>query len=209
MSLIYSICTFLQRITLRSFSTWRVIGIDNIPKTGALIIAANHQSNFDPPLLSASIPRKVNFLAKSSVFTGNIVNYLLKAYGAHPVNRNSIDLKAYRWATNLLNKGQVIVIFPEGTRHPKSMQEPKKGAAKLAMATNAKIIPVGITGTENLGTWLRVLNPTGKLTVNIGATIDPNNYPELIQNNDSEALLDIIMKEIAKLVPSEYRGIYG
>ena len=209
MPIIYNICTFLQRITLRSFSTWRVIGLSNIPKTGPLIIAANHQSNFDPPLLSASIPRKVNFLAKGSVFTGGIVNYLLKAYGAHPVSRNSIDLKAYRWATQLLKQGNVIVIFPEGTRNPKSMNQPKKGAAKLAMATNAKIIPVGITGTENLGTWLRVLNPTGKLTVNIGTAIDPNNYPELIQNNDSEGLLDIIMKEIAELVPSEYRGIYG
>jgi 1-acyl-sn-glycerol-3-phosphate acyltransferase len=209
MALIYSICIFLQRITLRSFSTWRVIGISNVPKTGPLIIAANHQSNFDPPLLSASIPRKVNFLAKGSVFTGGIVNYLLKAYGAHPVNRDSIDLKAYRWATQLLKQGNVIVIFPEGTRNPKSMAQPKKGAAKLAIATNAKIIPVGITGTENLGTWLRVLNPTGKLTVNIGPPIDPNNYPKLIQNNDSEALLDIVMKEIAKLVPSEYRGIYS
>ncbi len=209
MALIYSICIFLQRITLRSFSTWRVIGISNVPKTGPLIIAANHQSNFDPPLLSASIPRKVNFLAKGSVFTGGIVNYLLKAYGAHPVNRDSIDLKAYRWATQLLKQGNVIVIFPEGTRNPKSMAQPKKGAAKLAIATNAKIIPVGITGTENLGTWLRVLNPTGKLTVNIGPPIDPNNSPKLIQNNDSEALLDIVMKEIAKLVPSEYRGIYS
>ena len=209
MSMTYSICTFLQRITLRSFSTWRVIGLANVPKTGPLIIAANHQSNFDPSLLSVSIPRKVNFLAKSSVFIGGVVNYLLKAYGAHPVNRNSIDLKAYRWATQLLKQGNVIVIFPEGTRNPKSMNHPKKGAAKLAMATNAKIIPVGITGTENLGTLLRVFNPTGKLTVNIGTAIDPNNYPELIQNNDSEAFLDIVMKEIAKLVPSEYRGIYG
>ena len=209
MSMIYSICTFLQRITLRSFSTWRVIGLANVPKTGPLIIAANHQSNFDPSLLSVSIPRKVNFLAKSSVFIGGVVNYLLKAYGAHPVNRNSIDLKAYRWATQLLKQGNVIVIFPEGTRNPKSMNHPKKGAAKLAMATNAKIIPVGITGTENLGTLLRVFNPTGKLTVNIGTAIDPNNYPELIQSNDSEAFLDIVMKEIAKLVPSEYRGIYG
>ena len=209
MSMIYSICTFLQRITLRSFSTWRVIGLANVPKTGPLIIAANHQSNFDPSLLSVSIPRKVNFLAKSSVFIGGVVNYLLKAYGAHPVSRNSIDLKAYRWATQLLKQGDVIVIFPEGTRNPKSMNHPKKGAAKLAMATNAKIIPVGITGTENLGTLLRVFNPTGKLTVNIGTAIDPNNYPELIQSNDSEAFLDIVMKEIAKLVPSEYRGIYG
>ena len=209
MSMTYSICTFLQRITLRSFSTWRVIGLANVPKTGPLIIAANHQSNFDPSLLSVSIPRKVNFLAKSSVFIGGVVNYLLKAYGAHPVNRNSIDLKAYRWATQLLKQGNVIVIFPEGTRNPKSMNHPKKGAAKLAMATNAKIIPVGITGTENLGTLLRVFNPTGKLTVNIGTAIDPNNYPELIQSNDSEAFLDIVMKEIAKLVPSEYRGIYG
>ena len=209
MSMTYSICTFLQRITLRSFSTWRVIGLANVPKTGPLIIAANHQSNFDPSLLSVSIPRKVNFLAKSSVFIGGVVNYLLKAYGAHPVSRNSIDLKAYRWATQLLKQGNVIVIFPEGTRNPKSMNHPKKGAAKLAMATNAKIIPVGITGTEKLGTLLRVFNPTGKLTVNIGTAIDPNNYPELIQNNDSEAFLDIVMKEIAKLVPSEYRGIYG
>ena len=207
--MIYTICTFLQRITLRSFSTWRVKGLDNVPKKGPLIIAANHQSNFDPPLLSASIRRKVNFLAKASVFTGGIVNYLLKAYGAHPVKRTSIDLKAYRWATDLLNQGNAIVIFPEGTRNPKSMNRPKKGAAKLALATNAKIIPVGITGTENLGTWLRVINPTGKLTVNIGAPIDPHNYPELIQNNDSEALLDIVMKEIAKLIPSEYRGIYS
>ena len=72
---------------MRLFADWQVNGAENVPPMGPLIIIANHQSNFDPPLLSASIPRRVYFLAKSNLFMGHVITWFLSSYGAFPVNR--------------------------------------------------------------------------------------------------------------------------
>ena len=206
---LYHTCVFLQRVVMRLFANWKVNGVENVPPMGPLIIIANHQSNFDPPLLSASLPRRIYFLAKSGLFMGFGVNWFLRSYGAHPVDREGADIAAYRWVLKQLRDGKPVVLFPEGMRSRGAMSRAKPGIAQIALQSQATILPVGIVGTERLGTWMRVFNPTGNITVNIGQvfSIPP------IEGRPSRALLDsitdMIMQRVAVQIPEEYRGVYG
>ena len=209
MNLIKPTADFLQGVTLRAFADWRVEGRANVPPVGPLIIVANHQSNFDPPLLSTSIPRRTSFLAKKGIFNGPLVSWFLRSYGAYPLNRERADVGAYRWTLDQLDRGQAIVVFPEGTRTRGGMRKARPGIARLALKAQAPLLPVGITGTEGLGSWTRIFNPTGKIRVNIGSvfwvpTIDGRPSREVL-----ESLSDMVMARIAALLPSDYQGVYG
>lgn len=209
MNRLYHTCIFLQRIVLRLFADWKVNGVENVPPMGPLIIIANHQSNVDPPLLSASLPRRVYFLAKSGLFMGHAVTWFLRSYGAFPVNRESGDVRAYRWIISQLRAGKPVVLFPEGMRSRGGLSRAKPGIAQIALHSQASILPIGIEGTERLGTWMRVFNPTGRLRVNIGPVfsippIEGKPSKELL-----ESITDMIMQRVALQLPREYQGVYA
>ena len=210
MDLLYHACNVAQKGTLHAFADWKVTGRENVPSVGPLIVVANHQSNFDPPLLAPSIPRRIRFLAKDSLFKGPaIAGWFLRGYGAFPLNRTGVDVRAHRWALDQLRRDQVIALFPEGTRSRGGMKRARPGVVRLALTTQASILPVGITGTERLGTWVRVLNPTGRITVTIGR---PFTLP-VIEGKPSpavmESLTEMVMRQVADLLPESYRGVYG
>jgi 1-acyl-sn-glycerol-3-phosphate acyltransferase len=193
---------------LRVFADYKVDGRENVPPMGAVIVVANHMSNFDPPLMSTSFPRRIWFLAKKELFKGP-GNWFFSTYGAYPVNRSGTDVAAYRWALNKLAHDQCVMVFPEGTRSKSGeMKKAQSGVVRLAMKSRATIVPVGIAGTENLKRELRVFYPTGRLRVNIGR---PFTLPD-IEGRPSAAVLqsmtDMIMNRIAILLPQEYRGVY-
>ena len=152
---------------------------------------------------SASWPRTASSRALA------IVRWFLREYGAFPLKRTGIDVGAHRWALDQLRRDQVIAVFPEGTRSRGGMKRARPGVVRLALTTQAPILPVGITGTERLGTWLRVLNPTGQITVTIGR---PFTLP-VIEGKPSpavmESLTEMVMREVAVLLPPSYRGVYG
>ena len=209
MSWIPSIANFLQSITLTVFADWKVTGRENVPPFGPLIIVANHQSNFDPTLISTSLPRRISFLAKKGIFVGPIATWFFRQYGAFPLDREGADVRAYRWALGQLGRDRAIVIFPEGTRTRGGMRQAQPGVARLALKAQAALLPVGITGTERLGSWLRVFNPTGKIRVNIGM---PFTLPVIEGRPSREvmgSLTDMIMGRIAVLLPPGYRGVYS
>ena len=212
MKIIYYISNFILRLNLRVQSTWKVEGTRNIPKHGPLIIVCNHQSNFDPPLVAASISkRRAWFLAKSELFNGpQIAKIFLRAYGGFPLHKGKSDVSAYKWALKKLKSGEAIVIFPEGKRNPGGLGKPFLGAARIALKSNAPILPIAITGTENLISWTTVFKPRGTLNVKIGKLIQ---YDENLKNQQSiqeksEKLTEFIMNQIANLLPLKYRGIY-
>ena len=207
--LLNTTCSIAQRGTLRLFSDWSVHGEENVPPMGPLIVVANHVSNFDPPLVSASFPRRVWFLAKKELFKGP-GKWFFTTYGAHPVNRSATDPKAYRWALEKLASDQCVMIFPEGTRsRTGAMKKPQPGVVRLAMKSQAAIVPVGITGTNGMNSPLHVFRPSGRLRINIGRAFT---LPD-IEGRPSAAVLqsmtDMIMERVAMMLPSEYRGAYG
>ncbi|MCI0822248.1 MAG: 1-acyl-sn-glycerol-3-phosphate acyltransferase [Chloroflexi bacterium] len=206
----YYTCRFLQRGTLKAFADWEVVGRENIPPMGPLIIIANHQSNMDPPMLVASLQRRVYFLAKSTVFNSALTRWLLASYGAFPLDRDKdMDIRAYRWVINQLNKGQPVVLFPEGTRSPNGMIKAKSGFAQIALHTQAPILPVGITGTESMGSWGRVFFPTGRLKINVGRVFSLPDVQGKPNKEIIDSFADMIMERVAQLLPESYRGVYG
>lgn len=141
---------FFKYLLMMPFKLWynpKIIGINNIPKTGALIICSNHRHSMDQCPMIISTNRMIHYLAKKEFFDGKF-SCFFKLTGCIPVNRNMKDLKAKEGAIKLLEQGYVIGIFPEGTRNKTgtNLLPFKYGAVSIAQKTNAYILPVGISG---------------------------------------------------------------
>lgn len=132
---------------------WRMetVGTENLPESGGLIIASNHVSYLDPAVLVASLHRKIYFIAKKEVFTNTFLSFILKNLNAFSVDREKVDILAFKKAINILKEKKILGIFPEGTRSSNGeLQELKLGAIKIAMKTGVPILPVGINGTQKI-----------------------------------------------------------
>ena len=209
MRLIYPACTVAQRFVLRLLADYAVTGSENVPPQGPVLVVANHQSNFDPSLLAASFPRPVWFLAKDTIFRNSVARWFLTSYHAFPLNRDDTDIRAYRWALSRLQAGVSMVVFPEGTRSKGGLNKAKSGVARLALKTGVPLVPVGIVGTERMGTVFRVFNPTGRIRVNIGPAFALPPFDGRPAEDDLEAMTETIMRRIAALLPERYQGFYG
>ena len=138
-------------LILKIFWRMEIIGIENLPQSGGLIIASNHVSYLDPAVLTASFNRKIYFLTKKEVFKNNFISFLLKNMNALPIDRGKVDMLAFKKAINILQEEKVLGIFPEGTRSSNGeLQELKLGTIKIAMKTGVPILPVGIIGTHKI-----------------------------------------------------------
>ncbi|MSQ40177.1 MAG: 1-acyl-sn-glycerol-3-phosphate acyltransferase [Dehalococcoidia bacterium] len=208
MPLAYTISNGVFRGLLKVLSQWKVVGKEAVPPKGPLLVVSNHLSNVDPALLAVSLPRRLHFMAKRGIFKGPVVGAFLRAYGAHPLNRDGHDVAAMRWSLRLLQEEGVLVVFPEGTRSPEGLMPGLPGVAMLAIRSQAPILPVAITGTEHLRGLLRLTCPTGKLTVTIG---DPFSLPPIegkLERPQLQSFTDLIMLRLAALLPEERRGVY-
>ena len=138
-------------LILKIFWRMEIIGIENLPQSGGLIIASNHVSYLDPAVLVASLNKKIYFLTKKEVFKNNFISFLLKNMNALPIDRGKVDMLAFKKAINILREEKVLGIFPEGTRSSNGeLQELKLGTIKIAMKTGVPILPVGIIGTHKI-----------------------------------------------------------
>ncbi len=128
------------------FHPWRVTGRENLPKEGAVILCSNHLSNWDPAFLILCLPRRVCFMAKAELFRfkpmGALISHL---FGAFPVARGKGDTGALHMAEDVLARGEVLGIFPEGTRSRDGrMLRFKSGASLIAARSGATVVPCGI-----------------------------------------------------------------
>jgi 1-acyl-sn-glycerol-3-phosphate acyltransferase len=151
-----------------------VIGADNIPLTGPVLIAPIHRSNVDFAFSLFISPRKVFFMAKEGIFHPAIFGALLTRLGAFPVDRNSADRESLRLSEEVLKRGQALVLFPEGTRKEGVSVEPlHDGAAFIAARTGATIVPVGIAGSERAMPVGARLPRLAKIQIVVGRPIEP------------------------------------
>ena len=202
------ICNFIQLKILDTFAEFHIEGLNNIPINGPLIFVANHQAYVDPSLISVISPRKVNFVAKSEVFKFLPVAVLLKSYGAHPIKRNRLDLNFFRWAIKILNNGEALCLFPEGTRSNGILKKGLPGIVHLAVRSGVNIIPVGIEGTNKNQGISGVLFPRGKIIVKVGKAFKFEKSNESLSRDTVDTILNKIMSNIAELIPTDMRGIY-
>jgi len=144
-------------------------GTEHIPVSGPVLIAANHLSHLDSPILGAVAPRPLHFLAKAELFSIPLFGRLIAALNARPLRRGGTDPRALRTALRVLEAGQALLVFPEGTRGEEgALKEGKAGAGMLALLSGARVVPAYIEGTGRVlprGRWL--LRP-GKVRVSFG-----------------------------------------
>ena len=166
---LFAVTKFGYMIRFKLVYRLKVFGLENVPKDNDYIVAANHLSTLDPPLVSAVIPRPVSFMAKQELFDIKFLRWWLDWLGAFAVNREHLGASTIKTAVSLKkNTEWVLGLFPQGTRcAPGEIKDVSKGFASLAKVTKCGILPVGITGTDEV----KRLPFTGKIVVKIGKVI--------------------------------------
>lgn len=213
-----SLLTFSGRVFGRAVSRVRIEGaIDELPKDGPLILAANHASNLDAVVLGAwlipKLGRRIQWLGKKELFDWPIVGYVAANNGVHPVDRGAADVEAFRLARRILDEGHVLFVFPEGTRSPDGgLQAAHDGLASLALRTGAPIVPIGIAGSDRV--WPRgqkIPHPGGHVTVRVGRPFRPAELlpPDADRRSAKSQVTAMIMERIAELLPPSQRGVYA
>lgn len=195
----YSFVCFLIGLFARTIFRIRIIGWENIPRTGGVIIAANHLSNLDIPLLAYSIGRDADFMGKKELFSIPVIGTLLRMLGGFPVDREKLDRTALREAIKRLKMGKVLVIYPEGTRSIDGRLQPgKSGVGLIVRMSGFKVIPTAIIGTDRAlppGRWM--IRPAA-VTIKFGMPID---FSSMIEDKvDVEKITNVIMENISTLL---------
>ena len=156
----------LRPLTRAAFAV-RVTGTEKVPLTGGLVVAANHRSYLDPPLLGSWFPRTIHFMAKHELFKILGLGAIIRAVHAFPVDRDRADVASIRQALRILKRGDVVGIFPEGTRNLAGEAQARGGAVLLAATAHCPIVPVALVNTQHAIRRLRA----SKVEVRIGEPI--------------------------------------
>ena len=192
-----------------TFGRVEITGLENVPATGPVVVASNHQSNADPALLVLVMRRPVWFMAKRGLFGNPLANFFLRQIHVYPVDRDGRDVGAVTWAFEQLGQDRMLLIFPEGTRRPGGLGRGTDGLAYLAARSHAAIVPVGITGTERITSFLRVAFPFCRLRVRIGEPFYLRAVGGRVPREVLSSMTETVMERIAVLLPPEYRGAYA
>lgn len=206
----------LARVLARVLLRLTVSGLEDLPTSGPLIVAGNHTTYVDAPLLTAYVApamgRPVHWMAKQEAFVNPVLGPIIRAYGGFGVRRGAADTDAYRAARAVLDAGGVLGVFPEGTRSRSgALLEAKAGVALLAMRSGAPILPVGIGGIDRFmpdRSW--VPHPGKEATLHVGR---PFTLAPLTGVADRHAALAAatteLMVRIGRLIPERQWGSYA
>jgi 1-acyl-sn-glycerol-3-phosphate acyltransferase len=183
----------------RAIAKVEVVGLDNFPREGPVIVAPNHRHIADPPVLAAFLPRKIHYMVKQEAWEAWFFGPICRGFEAFPVARGTADLSAYRASLRFLAQGRVIGIFPEGHRSRDGRLQPgQPGAVMLARRGRAPIVPIGIYG---IGEALRRPGILGRQVIRI-AVGEPF-YPQQEPRREVEEQTRDLMDRIARLLPRD------
>ena len=203
---------YAARLTLRRLlgltTHLHLEGLGNIPPSNAAIIAFNHLGHLDPLLVSAFSPRAPEFITLADLLSVPGTSLALRAYGVIPIRRDEYDRQVIRAALGVLNRGELLALAPEARQSPNTtLEKGREGVAYLALKSGVPVVPVGITGTQNVyGAWRQRQRPD--ICMRVGTPFHLSAQFGLNRREALEAGHAIIMKHIAQLLPIEYRGYW-
>jgi 1-acyl-sn-glycerol-3-phosphate acyltransferase len=203
------------RLAAAIFARVDVEGFENLPQAGPILVICNHSSNADGMLLMAfvvpAIGRRMTWLGKEEAVHWPLFGWGMRANGVVGVRRGAGDLEAFKLAKSVLDDGNVLTIFPEGTRSPTgALQLAKEGATVLAVRSGAPVLPIGIIGSQRFWPKGKLLpRPRKRMTVRVGEPFTLT-MPRVADRHESLRLATIeMMGHVARLLPPEQRGVYS
>ncbi len=198
---LHKLVVMLARVVFRLFMVLEVRGAWHLPAQGGVVLCANHINNFDIFPLQLALPRMLFYMGKAELFKNAFVHYVFRSLGAFPVHRGARDAWALQHARRILDAGQVLAMFPEGTRsRGKGLQVAKTGAARLAIESGCPIVPAAIVGVEDM---FRRFPRRARVVVEVCSPI----YP---QPDDTPLdLTERLMFTLAAHLPETMRGVYA
>ncbi len=196
MSLVYRLAQISIRLAGWLLG-WKVIGRENVP-AGPALIASNHLSNYDPPMLGSVLSMRVFYFAKVELFRNKAIGWFLRGVHAFPVNRGKADRHAWKQSQDILKRGDQLIFFPEGTRSKDGeVKSGQPGMARLAFATGAPVVPAAICGSNRIKD---VLFRRAKLRVGFAQPIYLSDYDSPEDDKARyDKLTDDVMAAIRRL----------
>ena len=197
-------------IIIRMHGGWRVVGRENIPPQGGAVIAANHLSHLDPPTVGSALPRRTYYFAKSELFSNPVFGFMIRKCYAFPVRRGAADTTALKHAIKLLKAGELLTMFPEGTRsRTGELGEFDLGAALAASRGGVPIIPCALTGTNDIFPMGARRLHRGRVAVSFGAAIDSHQFGPKPRKDDLQSITDQIEQSIRAMKAEQQAFIGG
>jgi 1-acyl-sn-glycerol-3-phosphate acyltransferase len=200
MSLFYSLTKFFFKTLFRTFHHHRIYGLKNLPK-GAAIIAPNHTSLYDPPIVGASMDEEAYYLADNWLFKKPLLGCTIKMLNAYPLARSAKDKTSIKTIYKVLEKGKKVVIFPEGERSfDGKLLKLKPGIAQIAINANVPIVPAYIHGAFEV--WPRdkkFPKFSGDISITFGRPIYPEHFSHPEKQEEKQAMVASVLHELEHL----------
>lgn len=213
MPLIYWITWSFYRLLFASYFRWHVANPERVPMRGPVILASNHASHLDPPLLGAGQPRALNYLARASLFNLPVAGWAMRNVNAVPVDRDGAGAAGLKAVFNRLRQGGAVVLFPEGSRTKDGLlQKARSGIGLIAIKSTAPVVPVRVFGTYKA--WNRHMKVPMPMPVSVkyGEPMDLSDLRMEAKSCSKDRLKEIyqetsdrIMRAIAEISPGEDR----
>jgi 1-acyl-sn-glycerol-3-phosphate acyltransferase len=209
MKVLYFVGWSFFRLYFRFYHRWEISGAENVPVSGPVILASNHASFLDPPLVGAATDREINYMARETLFRFPVIGAILRNVNAVPVDREGGGAAGLRAILDRLLGGGGIILFPEGTRSPDgALQKPKSGIGLAIIKSQAPVIPVRVFGTFSALNRRQSIPRPCKVRVTFGKAVDFSDLRQEAQSCSKPRLKQIyqeaadrIMTAIAQLNP--------
>jgi 1-acyl-sn-glycerol-3-phosphate acyltransferase len=163
----------LSRFGSNLFWEFRVFGLENVPEKGGVLLASNHQSYLDPVLVAMVLPREMHFMARRTLFRNPVFRAIIVSYNAFAIERDSADVKGVKSAIARLEAGNILLVFPEGTRTGDGSIAPMKSVGVMAERAAVPIVPVLIQGAYEVWPKGRLIPHFGRISMVFGRPLKP------------------------------------